>query len=121
MEPAGSNETGGGQDGARPIRKKRPRTSPRSRCPVRDHERNAIQVLYEGDVLFFSGLQERLLQMTQTEALQTSQGGRMAGVSKQKAVCLLQKSLCLMGRCQKGGEKSAYTATHTDLEVGETA
>jgi hypothetical protein len=43
----------------------------RSRCQVRGHEKNAIQVLYRGDVPYGAGIKERQLQMAQTEAFET--------------------------------------------------
>ena len=63
----------------RDILKKRPRTLRRSRCQVRDHGRDAIQVLYRGDVPYSEGIQERLLQMAQSEAFQTCQGRGKTG------------------------------------------
>ena len=63
----------------RDILKKRPRTLPRNRCQVRDHESDAIQVLYRGDVLYFAGIKERLLQMVPSKAFQTCPGRGKVG------------------------------------------
>ena len=67
----------------RDILKKRPRTLRRSRCQVCDHERNAIQVLCCSDMLYFAGIQERLLQMAQWEAFQTCARRGKAGSGDQ--------------------------------------
>ena len=67
----------------RDILKKRPRTLRRSRCQVRDHESNAIQVLCCGDVRYFAGIEERLLQLAQSEAFQTCPRRGKAGSADQ--------------------------------------
>ena len=43
----------------RDLLKKRPRTLRRNRCEVRNHESDAIQVLYRLDVPYSEGIKER--------------------------------------------------------------
>jgi transposase-like protein len=50
----------------RDILKKRPRTLPRSRCPVRDHERDAAHKRYLEDMPSHRRLTKRILPMAQS-------------------------------------------------------
>jgi transposase len=67
----------------RDLLKKRRRTLRRSRCQVRDHESNAIPVLYRSDVPYSTSIQEWLLQIAQSGAFQTCSRRGKAGSGDQ--------------------------------------
>ena len=63
----------------RDILKKRPRTLPRSRCPVRGDERVAAQVSSPDDATDYECIGQRLLCLGGPAAVQAGTGGSAAG------------------------------------------